>query len=35
VEELGAGLARLLAKRHGLSLTFDSTERRHDLTRFR
>ncbi|WP_024304308.1 NADPH-dependent FMN reductase [Pseudogulbenkiania sp. MAI-1] len=35
VEELGAGLARLLAKLHGLSLASDSTERRHDLTRFR
>lgn len=35
VEELGANLATLLAKLHGLSLVPESTERRHDLTRFR
>ncbi|BAK76161.1 NADPH-dependent FMN reductase [Pseudogulbenkiania sp. NH8B] len=35
VEELGANLAKLLAKLHGLSLAPESTERRHDLTRLR
>lgn len=35
VEELGAGLAKVLAKLHGLCLASDSAERRHDLTRLR